>query len=329
MKNELENEPMHARDRGFFEALMGDGRPLLALTALALVFSGGFPLFLSATGQFLPHDIQFLGTSAGELSAMAKGRVAYFMFHDRVAFGGARIAIGLLYLWLAEFPLRDGELWAWWAFVLSGGVGFSSFLAYLGYGYLDTWHGVGTLTLLPVFGLGVVRSRSLIHRSNSTSGTAIRRLRIRWKSAAGVGRILLLATGAGMIMGGGTILVVGMTWVFVPQDLDYMGVSAAELSSANPRLIPLIAHDRAGFGGGICSCGLLVLLCVLYGQPSRSLWQVLGLAGIFGFGTAISGHFFIGYTDFVRLAPAYAGFGIYIVGLTMAILGAGTRRAAV
>jgi hypothetical protein len=37
-------------------------------------------------------------------------------------------------------------------------VGFLTFLAYLGYGYLDTWHGVATLFLLPVFGVGLLRS---------------------------------------------------------------------------------------------------------------------------------------------------------------------------
>ena len=28
------------------------------------------------------------------------------MFHDRVSFGGVIIAIGILYLWLTEFPLK-------------------------------------------------------------------------------------------------------------------------------------------------------------------------------------------------------------------------------
>ena len=67
------------------------------------------------------------------------------MFHDRVAFGGALVSIGALHMWLAEFPLRNREAWAWWLFVISGLSGFGSFLAYLGYGYLDTWDGVATL----------------------------------------------------------------------------------------------------------------------------------------------------------------------------------------
>jgi hypothetical protein len=144
--------------RGFCQAMIGDGRPLLVLTALALLFSGGFALFLSAVRQFLPHDIQFLGMSARELCAIGQCRVVGFMFRDRVSFGGTLIAIGTLYLWLVEFPLRRGQAWAWWAFATSGVVGFLTFLAYLGYGYLDTWHGVATLFLLPVFGVGLLRS---------------------------------------------------------------------------------------------------------------------------------------------------------------------------
>ncbi len=70
------------------------------------------------------------------------------MFHDRVAFGGVLLAIGALYCWITAFLLRDGEGWSWWALLLSGAVGFASFLAYLGYGYLDTWHGAATLLLL-------------------------------------------------------------------------------------------------------------------------------------------------------------------------------------
>src|SRR5688572_24412729 len=108
---------MKSRDqRGYFEALIGDGRPLLTLTGLLLVLSGGFAMFLSATQHFLPHDIQFLGMTAEGLCAINDCRVVLFMFHDRVAFGGTLIAIGSLYMWLSEFPLREGQSWAWWLF---------------------------------------------------------------------------------------------------------------------------------------------------------------------------------------------------------------------
>ncbi len=42
-----------------------------------------------------------------------------------------------------------------------------------------------------------------------------------------------------------------MTCVFVPQDLTFLGFQIGELQALNPRLVPLIAHDRAGFGGTV------------------------------------------------------------------------------
>src|SRR6266702_3962924 len=121
-------------NRSFFGALIGDGRPLLSFTGLCLALSGVFALFLSATGHFLPHDVQFLGMAPEELCSINECRIVHFMFHDRVSFGGAILAIGVLYLWLAEFPLRHREAWAWWLIAVSGVLGFGSFLAYLGYG---------------------------------------------------------------------------------------------------------------------------------------------------------------------------------------------------
>src|SRR5260370_16712177 len=150
-------------DRGFVGALIGDGRPLLLFMALCLVLSGLFALFLSATGDFLPHDVQFLGMTSAQLCAINECRIVHFMFHDRVSFGGVLIAIGTLYLWLAEFPLRHRQAWAWWLFLASGVLGFSSFLAYLGYGYLDTSHGVATLGLLPFFVLVLPPASFLLH----------------------------------------------------------------------------------------------------------------------------------------------------------------------
>ncbi len=288
---------------------------MLALVALSLILSGGFAIFQSATGHFLPHDEQFLGLRKEQLCAINQCRIVHFMFHDRVSFGGALIAIGLLYLWLIEFPLRDGEAWAWWLFVVSGLTGFGSFLAYLGYGYLDTWHGTATLFLLVPYLWGLIRTRRKLAIVGGP-GTMFRAgWTGSWSSRPGLGRALLLATGAGMAAAGSVIATVGMTAVFVPQDLAYMGLSPSELQAINPRLIPLIAHDRAGFGGGVGTCGLIWFFCAWRGTPCRSLWQAFLLAGATGFGCAIGIHPIIGYTDFVHLLPAYAGATMCLIGL--------------
>ena len=101
--------------RGLFNALIGDGGPLLKLTGIALIASGLFAFFLGTTGHFLPQDIAFLGVTSEALYLIADARLVKFMIHDRVSFGGAILGVGVLYLWLAEFPLRRGEGWAWWA----------------------------------------------------------------------------------------------------------------------------------------------------------------------------------------------------------------------
>lgn len=304
-------------NRGFLEALLGDGRPLLFFTGLSLILSGTFALFLSATGHFLPHDTAYLGQDALSLCQLYGCRIVYFMFHDRVAFGGTLLAIGVMYLWLAAFPLRAGQAWAWWTFLLSGLAGFASFLTYLSYGYLDTWHGLATLLLLPCFGAGLFKTYLTLTPPKSLRTLSQPSLRLPWRSAAGLGRILLLGTAFGMISAGLTIMTVGMSVIFVPQDLAYMGLSRAGLHALSPRLIPLIAHDRAGFGGGLFSAGLALFFSLWCGQPSKSLWQALALVGLAGFGCALGVHFVVGYTDLIHLLPAYLGAGVYGLGLTL------------
>lgn len=295
---------------------MADGRPLLSLVGLILVLCGGFALFQSASGHFLPHDVEFLGMTAHQLCGVQQCRVVHFMFHDRVAFGGVLIALGVLYLWLAEFPLPGGEAWAWWLFALSGLLGFSTFLTYLGYGYLDTWHGVATLLLLACFALGLART----WRRIPLAGGAISLLkpsRPLWRRPMDWGRLLLLAMTGGMVGAGLTIMAVGMTRVFVAQDLAYLGLRVPEMHAISPRLVPLIAHDRAGFGGTLFACGLTMFFCIWCGRPSRSLWQALCLSGSAGFSTAIGVHLVIGYVDLVHLAPAVAGLALFLAGMAL------------
>ena len=306
-------------DRSLSSGLIADGRPLLAVTALALLLTGAFALFLAVRREFLPHDIAYLGMDAEQLCSLAGCRVVSFMFHDRVAFGGALIAVGTLYLWLISFPLAEGARWAWRAIALSGVLGFASFLAYLGYGYLDTWHGVATLGLLPCFMLGLWRTRA---RAPLPTLGWLRSPEGRDASwAARTGRWGLIATGAGMLLAGLVILGVGTTSVFVPQDLAFIGLTRTELHDASPRLIPLIAHDRAGFGGGLASAGVLVCLCAWYARPARAFSEAVLVAGIAGFGCAIVVHYAEGYTDIVHLGPALAGAALFLVSLTLEAVG--------
>lgn len=302
---------------GLLGPLVGDGRPLLLLVAGALVFAGGFMLFLAATREFLPHDIQYLGMSANDLCDVQSCRIVDFMVHDRAAFGGTLAGMGVLYAWLTVFPLGRGDPWAWWTWVLSGAVGFLSFFAYLGYGYLDTWHGVGTLLLAPVFVVGIVRSRGLL--VGAASVTSIRHDGgwLGGRDRFTLGRALLLIGAAATTVGGLAILRVGIGDTFVPEDLEFIGLSAAELKEVNPRLTSLLAHDRAGFGGGVLTMGLTTMVCLWCGAPSRHLHEAVAAAGLISLSAAIGVHFAVGYTDAWHLLPAVTGAACLVTGLAL------------
>ncbi len=311
------NAPTSSHEPRLWAGLVGDGRSLISLTGLALVGSGLFAFFLSATGHFLPHDVAYLGMTPDELCSLEECRIVHFMIHDRVSFGGAIFGVGILYLWLAAFPLARGEAWAWWLLVVSGAIGFGSFLTYFGYGYLDTWHGLATLTLLPCFLLGMVKTRALLPHPISIAVLLHAGEPLDWHSLSGCGRILLLVTAASLFVGGSIIMTLGMTTVFVPQDLEFMQMTRQQIHDINARLIPLIAHDRAGFGGGVACCGLTMFFCIWCGRASRNLWEAVLITGLAGFGTAIGIHPAVGYNNFVHLAPACLGATMFAAGIAL------------
>lgn len=303
------------RGRSFVGTLVGDGRPLLLAAAGSLVFAGGFAIFLAASGQFLPHDVAFLGMTPDELCDVAGCRVVDFMLHDRAAWGGATFAIGVMYAWLVLFPLSRGEAWAWWTLVVSGALGFLTFLGYLGYGYLDTWHGLGTLLLLPVFAWGAARARRLV--SEPAAPDRIDR------DVRSFGRVVLLMGAAGTALAGAVILKIGVTDIFVPEDLAFIGRSADELRRLDPQLVPLIAHDRAGFGGAVLVAGLIGSACLAFSRVTRDLWEALAIAGTVSLGAATFVHVFVGYTDFMHLIPPLLGLASLVLGLALTALPAG------
>ena len=190
----------------------------------------------------------------------------------------------------------------------------------ISYGYLDTWHGVATALLLPMFVVGLVRSRHLVDlRDGSVFRVAGRLPDLTTRH--GLGRAVLLAGAAGVALAGLEILRIGTTGVFVPQDFGYLGVHAAHLHTVSPRLIPLIAHDRAGFGSAVFVTGLTAFGCLWNTTTTRTtwptLWRVLLIAGVPALTAAIGIHFVVGYVNLWHLAPAVAGAVSLAIGLAL------------
>ena len=305
-------------ERGLLGDWMSDGTGLLTAAALGLLAAGLFAWFLAVTDQPLPHDVAWLSLTEAELRAVADGRLVHFMSHDRAAFGGTLVAIAILDLWLTQVPLTAGHAWAWWTLAIAGGIGFLSFLTYLGTGYLDTWHGLATLVLLPLYVGGLVATR----RSPADVAVGPRVLLVAAErppraSRAWLARALLLLVGFGITVAGLTIATIGTLVVFVPQDIEYIGLTRAQLDAIDPRLVPLIAHDRSGFGGGLATTGLTVLACVWNGRASRSRWDALAIAGTAGFGAAVGVHGLVGYTDLTHVGPAALGAVLFAAGLAL------------
>lgn len=295
-------------DQSLWNGLLDDGIPALATVAVSLAFAGGLAVYLGVTRQLLPHDLAYLGMTATEIEQIANGRVMDFMVHDRVSWGGSLFAVGAMYLWLIAFPLRQGHQWAWRTLAATGVLGFASFASHLPTGYLDTWHGLGTLLLVPVFAVGLHRTRRLVEPDQTL-------LTERWASISW-GRRIVTATGVGLALSALVILSIGVSVTFVHSDLHFIGLTSDQLQSINPRLIPLIAHDRIGFAGGAFVGGLLIAAAGFLGE-GQAARQATALAGLAGFGLALGIHIAVEYTDLLHLAPAVIGPAALLTGLIL------------
>jgi dihydroorotate dehydrogenase len=283
--------------------LLGVGMLLGSLLALAI----------AATRQVLPYDESFVCMPRDMLAGI-NSRLLAFMAHDRVSLAGTMVAIGVMYSGLAWFGVRGGAHWAQLAIFVSAFTGFASFFLFLGFGYLDPLHAFVTVVLLQLL-LMAVHAR--LGEFRPAAEPALRNSRA-WRAGLW-GQLLLVLHGCALLAAGAIISTIGATHVFVPEDLRFMNTTAEVLEAANPRLVPLIAHDRATFGGMLLASGWVFLLAPLWGFASQArwLWGCLLAAGGSAYAAAAGVHLAVGYTDAGHLLPVLAGMVLLGAGLAL------------
>lgn len=296
---------------GFWRQL-SSGWGLTSLLGLGMVIGGMLAWWIAATTIVLPYDLAYVGMTREQLEQI-NDRLLPFMMHDRLTLAGTMLSIGILYLGLAMFAMRRSLHYARQTVLVSAAVGFLSFFLFLGFEYFDPLHALAALILLPFFVLGMWRSR----RTFQFRVPPVNRLNdARWREGLR-GQLAFVMLGFSLVIGGAIISLIGMGVVFVPEDLLYLCTTSVELAQQNERLISLVAHDRAGFGGALLSMGLGVLLLSLWGfrQGERWIWWTLALAGMSGLASAFGVHFAIGYVDAWHLLPPFIVLLLYLVGL--------------
>jgi len=302
-----------ARVPAYRDAKQGTGRAWVAGLALGFgMIAGGVGAALVALGPVvLPYDAAFLGVGSTGLAAI-NTRLIHFLQHDRITLAGVMIALGILYSALSWWGIRHGRAWPRDVLLASCVIGFPTLFYFFAYRYVEPVHVLLAAVLFPLFILATWR-RPRGHVLVEDEGPAGER------QQALLGQLLMVTTGIGLIIGGLTISFTGLTTVFVPSDLAYMGTSAHALDAANQRLLSFIAHDRAGFGGALVSVGVAVALIAAWGweRGQAWVWWSLFASGAVGFGFALAVHIGVAYVDFWHVAPIYVGIAFTAVSLAL------------
>lgn len=290
-----------------------DGWKWYWLFGLLILLGGLLALIFSMTSVILPYDEAFLQLTREQLIAV-NPRIIYFMAHDRMTLAGTMISGGILYMQLARYGVKYGIHWARRAINLAGMTGFLGILFFIGYGYFDWLHALFWIVLAPTFYLGWKKTKGI----SEVTASRNRRNHPKWKKAL-YGQLSFTVLGFSFVIGGIVISTIGITSVFVSTDILYICMTPEQLNSLTEKLIPVIAHDRAGFGGALISVGLLVLTLSLWGfhQGERWVWYTFLIGGIPAFSAGLLTHYIIGYTIFIHLLPAYFAFILYLIGLVL------------
>ncbi|WP_240612023.1 dihydroorotate dehydrogenase [Planococcus halotolerans] len=281
------------------------------LFGFLMLIGGIAALIVSMTIVVLPYDEAFLKMTREELIAI-NPNIYRFMQHDRMTVAGTMISGGIIYMQLARHGVRYGLQWAKRAIHIAGILGFLGILLFLGFGYFDWLHGILWLVLLPFFWKGYLMTKNHAEHSPSSNRTNHK----AWKKSLW-GQLAFVALGAALAVAGLVISTIGVNGVFVQTDIAYICMSPEQVAGINDRLIPVIAHDRAGLGSALISVGLLVLMLAIWGfqQGQKWVWYTFLIGGIPAFSTAIIIHYVIGYTTFIHIFPAYIALLLFAVGL--------------
>lgn len=310
------NEALAGRQPEFSSGTRGprwrQGWLWIALLGVGMAAAGLAVLAVGLTTVTLPYDESFLGLRHNAIAAL-NPRLISFMKHDRVTLAGTMISLGILYAGIALGGMRRGASWARRAVIASGAIGFASLFLFLGFHYVDPLHVALAVGLFPLFIAGVaLPTAERWPPSTDLDNDTV------WRAGL-CGQLYFIALGAGLLVAGVIIAAVGVTGVFVWSDLQFLGTTSEALSRANSHLLPLIAHDRAGFGGALASDGAGVMLLALWGfrRGERWVWWTLLFAGSAGFLGGVYAHLAVGYLGFGHLLPVAVSGAVFIAALLL------------